>query len=319
MRRAELIATAGPRMLRPAWVRVLAGGSAVYAVLTAAAIDTQDVNLVPAVLVLGAALIPVAFVVYVFERLAVAPALLSPLVICFAGGGSLGVAAAALLEYQTLRNLGALPMLAVGLIEESVKMIVPAWLFARRRFRGAADGVLFGVAAGMGFAVMETMGYGLVELIRSGGRIGDAEQTLLVRGVLSPGGHAAWTGMVAAALWRTAAPSGRGRAWTALTGTFAAAVLLHALWDATDSAAVRLVVALVGMALLAVQIRRAAPQPAATGHAVRRAPSRRAGEDGHRVVAGAEAQQPARAAPDEVDRVLGPAVDGHDDGREVRP
>jgi RsiW-degrading membrane proteinase PrsW (M82 family) len=256
MRRAELIATAGPRILRSAWLRVLLGGSAVYAVLTAAAIDTQDINLVPAVLVLGAALIPVVFLAYVFERLAVAPALLLPLVVCFAAGGSLGVAAAAVLEYQTLRDLGALPMLAVALIEESVKMVVPAWLFVRRRFRGSADGVLFGVAAGMGFAVLETMGYGLVALIHSGGRIGDAEQTLLFRGVMSPGGHAAWTGLVAAALWRTAERSGRRRAGLALIGAFAAAVLLHATWDTTDSSAVRLLLAIVGTTLLAAQIRR---------------------------------------------------------------
>jgi hypothetical protein len=37
---------------------------------------------------------PVVFLVYIFERLAVGPALLLPLVICFAAGGSLGVAAA---------------------------------------------------------------------------------------------------------------------------------------------------------------------------------------------------------------------------------
>jgi protease PrsW len=202
------------------------------------------------------------------------------------------VAAAAVLEYQTLRDLGALPMLAVGLIEESVKMAVPAWLFLRRRYRGHADGVLFGVAAGMGFAVMETMGYGLVELIRSGGRIGAAEQTLLFRGVLSPGGHAAWTGMVAAALWRTTAPSGRSRAWMALIRAFAAAVLLHALWDTIDSTAVRLVLAIVGRTLLAAQIRRVAPPPSAeaTGDPIRRAPSQGPGQNGHRVVPRTEAQ-----------------------------
>jgi RsiW-degrading membrane proteinase PrsW (M82 family) len=166
------------------------------------------------------------------------------------------VAAAAVLEYQTLRDLGALPMLAVALIEESVKMVVPAWLFLRRRFREPAAGVLFGVAAGMGFVLMETMGYGLVELIQSGGRIGDAEQTLLARGVLSPGGHAAWTGLVAAALWRTDVRSGRRRAWIALVAAFAATVFLHALWDTTDSAALRLLVAIVGATLLAAQIRR---------------------------------------------------------------
>ena len=48
-------------------------------------------------------------------------------------------------------------MLAVGLIEESVKLAVPLWLFLRRRFPAPADGMLAGVAAGTGFAVLESM------------------------------------------------------------------------------------------------------------------------------------------------------------------
>jgi protease PrsW len=267
----EQIALAGRPMLRSAWLRVLIGGSIVYALLTAAALDTQDINLVPGVLVVGAALIPVVFLVYMFERLAATPRMLPALAICFAGGGSLGVAAAAVLEYQTLRDLGTLPMLAVGLIEESVKLVVPAWLFVRRRFRRPADGVLLGVASGMGFAVTETMGYGLVELIHTSGRIGSAEEVLLFRGLLSPGGHAAWTGLVCAALWGTATLTGRARAWTALIATFAAAVLLHALWDTTDSGVVRLAVAAVSATLLGAQVRRVG----------RRAPDRASGFTAH--------------------------------------
>jgi hypothetical protein len=59
-------------------------------------------------------------------------------------------------------------------------------------------------------------------------------------------------------LWRTDVRTGRGRAWIALVQAFAAAVLLHALWDTTDRIAVRLLLALVGTTLLAAQIRRVA-------------------------------------------------------------
>lgn len=56
---------------RSAWVRTLAGGLALYGLVTVATIATRDVNLVPSVLLLGAPLIPVTFVVYVFERLSI--------------------------------------------------------------------------------------------------------------------------------------------------------------------------------------------------------------------------------------------------------
>ena len=108
------------------------GGAAIYALVTGAAESTENIHLLPVVLLLGALLVPVTFVVYLFERLAVDPAVLPALMVCFWAGGSVGVAAAGFLEYETLRDLGALPMLAVGVIEESVKLAVPLWLLVAR-------------------------------------------------------------------------------------------------------------------------------------------------------------------------------------------
>jgi RsiW-degrading membrane proteinase PrsW (M82 family) len=246
-------------VLRSSWLLSLAGGSAIYALVTAAAVDTQNINLVPVVLLLGASLIPVTFVIYMFERLAVPATVLPALAITFAAGGSVGVAAASVFEYQTLRDLGTLPMLAVGVIEESVKLAVPLCLFLWGRFRAPADGVLFGVAAGMGFAVLESMGYGLAALIQSGGRIVAAEETLLLRGLLSPVGHAAWTGLVCAALWDTRVRDGRARAWLAVAAAFATAVALHTLWDSTDSPVAHAGIGLFSGMLLAARIRQARP------------------------------------------------------------
>jgi RsiW-degrading membrane proteinase PrsW (M82 family) len=231
------------------WLRTLVGGAAIYALVTVAAENTQNIHLLPVVLVLGALLVPVTFVVYLFERLSVSPAILPTLAVCFWAGGSVGVAAAGFLEYQTLRDLGTLPMLAVGVIEESVKLAVPLWLLLRGRFRSPGTGLLVGVASGMGFAALETMGYGLVALIQSRGQIGPAEEVLLIRGLISPLGHAAWTGLVCAALWR------RPRSWRIVAAAFVTAVALHALWDSTDDTLVRLAVGIVSGALLAAQIR----------------------------------------------------------------
>jgi RsiW-degrading membrane proteinase PrsW (M82 family) len=237
-------------VLRATWLRTLVGGAAIYGLVTLAALTTSNIDLVPDVLLLGALLVPITFVVYVFERLPVQPDIAPALAVCFGAGGSIGVAAASILEYQTLRDLGTLPMLAVGLIEEGVKLAVPLWLLLRGRFPSPGAGLLFGVASGMGFAALETMGYGLVALIQSNGRIGRTEEVLLIRGLLSPVGHAAWTGLVCAALWR------RPRSWRIVAVAFAAAVTLHALWDATDDTLVRVMLGMLSGALLLAQIRR---------------------------------------------------------------
>jgi RsiW-degrading membrane proteinase PrsW (M82 family) len=97
------------------------------------------------------------------------------------------------------------------------------------------SGITFGVAAGMGFAALETMGYAFVAFIQSGGNIGTLEETLLVRGLLSPAGHAAWTGLICATLWRERARLGRPVINRAVVGAFALAVVLHALWDMFNS------------------------------------------------------------------------------------
>jgi RsiW-degrading membrane proteinase PrsW (M82 family) len=242
------------RLTGNAWLRTFGAGLLLYLIVTVATVATDDPHLVPSLLMLGALLIPVTFVVYVFERLSVAADVLPALAGCFVVGGLVGTAAAAVLEYETLLDLGALPMLAVGLIEESVKLALPLVLFLRRRFLDPSAGVLLGVAAGMGFASFETMGYGLVELIQSHGSIGATEALLAVRGVLSPANHAAWTGLVCAVLWRARAGAD-SRLW--IPAAFMTAVVLHSLWDATSSAALREAVALVSIALLASQIRAA--------------------------------------------------------------
>lgn len=242
-------------VLRSGWLRTLVCGAAIYALLTAAAVNTQNVHLLPSVLVVGASLVPVTFVVYVFERLREQPVIVPALAITLAAGGSLGVTAASVLEYQTLRDLGTLPMLAVGLIEESVKLLVPALLLVRGRFRAPGHGLLIGVTAGMGFAALETMGYGLVALIASHGQIAAAEEVLLLRGLLSPVGHAAWTGLVCAALWRAYwAPAG-ARSWRAPAAAFVVAVCLHALWDSLDSVAAHVALGALSGALLMTQVR----------------------------------------------------------------
>ena len=86
-------------------------------------------------------------------------------------------------------------LIAVGLIEETAKLIVPALLLLLGRYRRPADGLLIGVASGAGFAVLETMGYGFVVLIISHGNLSAVDGVLMTRGLLSPAAHADLTGL----------------------------------------------------------------------------------------------------------------------------
>ena len=89
---------------------------------------------------------------------------------------------------------------------------------------------MIGVAVGTGFAVLETMGYAFVALLQSGGNVGAAEQTLFIRGLLSPAGHAAWTGLTCWGLWRFVLEP-TGKRFAGFLGMYALAVALHTTWD----------------------------------------------------------------------------------------
>src|SRR3954453_788710 len=190
-------------LLRRPWFQVLVVGLLLWLGLTWATVTTKNIHLVPSVIALGAFLGPVAFVIYVYDRARDVP--VPMLLWCFLVGGVLGITAASVLEYRTMMDLRALPTGAIGLIEESSKLLVPLAIFAIGKYPREADGLLFGVASGMGFAALESMGYGLNALFLSHGHIGEVERLLFVRGVLSPAGHGAWTGLVCAALWRARA------------------------------------------------------------------------------------------------------------------
>jgi RsiW-degrading membrane proteinase PrsW (M82 family) len=213
------------------WFQLLVSGLVFLALLDRAITTTQNLNYAPALLLIGAFLIPVTFVLWLYEHRWPDPPAPHVVVWCFVWGGVVGATIAGTLEYDTYRSLGILPLLAVGLIEELSKLLVPLVVYVLGRHRSEATGLLLGVASGMGFAALETMGYGFVAFLVSHGNLGLIETILLVRGLLSPAGHAAWTAEVTATLWRERAQTGHGLWRRATLRAFALAVVLHALWD----------------------------------------------------------------------------------------
>lgn len=243
---------------RHAWIGVLVIGTALFLVVERTLVATQSPNLVPTAILLGAAVVPAAFVAFISGRRL--PYTVTGSVIGSAAflGGVIGTIVAGTLEFDAQHDLGGLPMIGVGLIEETSKLIVPlAILLIWSHYRSAANGVLVGVAVGAGFAALETMGYGFTTLLESRGSITDTVDTLLLRGLLSPAGHMAWTGIATAALFAAAESGWQARKVRAFAVAFVVAVGLHAAWDSQSSFIGTGVVAIVSLGALGWTVHRA--------------------------------------------------------------
>ena len=250
-------APARPGVRRPAWIAVLVVGAALFLAVERTLVATQNPNFVPSAILLGAAIVPAAFLTFVYGRRL--PYDVSPPVVLTAAflGGIIGTVVAGTLEYDAQRDLGFLPMVGVGLIEETSKLIIPlAVLIFFARYRKQADGLLIGVAAGAGFAALETMGYAFVTLIQSKGSITDTVDVLLLRGIMSPAGHMAWTGISATALYAAAEAGWSGRRVGGFLGAFVLAVALHTAWDSQESLIGTAIVAVVSLAALGWTVHR---------------------------------------------------------------
>ena len=128
---------------RHAWIAVLVVGTVLFFVEERALVATQNPNLVPSAILLGASIVPLAFVAFVYGR---RPPDSVPGIAVAASAfldGVIGTIVAATLEFDVLRDLGGLPMLGVGLIEETSKLLVPlALLLVLRTHRTRADALL---------------------------------------------------------------------------------------------------------------------------------------------------------------------------------
>jgi len=196
------------RFWRRHWFQIFVSGLVLLFLVERTLVATANPNFVPSAILLGAFLVPVTFTTYLYERLPNWDVPLPPLAICFIWGGVLGTVVAGTLEFDVMRSLEFLPKLGIGVIEEGAKLILPLVFYFLGRYRSEAAGIVLGVATAMGFAAIETMGYGFTSLLASKGNLGVLDEVLLFRGLMSPAGHAAWTGLVCAVLWRERVKAG---------------------------------------------------------------------------------------------------------------
>ena len=260
--------------LQHKWFQILVSGLVLLYAIQRVLIATQNINFVPSLILLGSFLVPVVFVTYLNEKLPNRDFPFAPIAICFLWGGVVGTLVAGSLEYATLRSMSITSIFGVGLIEETAKLIFPVGFYLAGRNRSEANGIVLGTACAMGFAALETMGYSFVALLHYKGNLTALDTVLFARGLFAPAGHAAWTGLVCAVLWRERERAGRAVINRKVIGAFLTAVTLHALWDIFQSLRGRtvisalilellsLLVAFISIGLLDRRVKESLPKPA---------------------------------------------------------
>ncbi len=183
-----------------AFVRFLLLSAAVFGLFAWAWFRFGNRYLIPGMILVGSFAIPCSILVFFFEMNVARNVSLYQIIKLLLVGGIVSVVVSLLFfQWTSLDNwLGAM---SAGVIEESGKALTLLLVVRKRRYPWTLNGMLFGATVGTGFAVFETSGYALVSGIDNGP---DAMfQTIYQRGALSVlGGHALWTALVGAALWR---------------------------------------------------------------------------------------------------------------------
>jgi RsiW-degrading membrane proteinase PrsW (M82 family) len=207
---------------RRPWLGMFLGGLGLWLATVVVTFATQNVNLVPTIILLGSFLVPVTFVAYAFghgDEVVTAQRILT----AFVYGGVLGVLGASVLEAEFLKHPWIGTYLGVGLIEEAVKL-AGLWLLARRLPRYTMrDGIVLGAAVGFGFAALESAGYAFNALFTANGlSLLNLVETEVLRGILAPVGHGLWTAIVGGVVFAAAAGRGRLRLTGGVVGGYRA-------------------------------------------------------------------------------------------------
>jgi RsiW-degrading membrane proteinase PrsW (M82 family) len=134
----------------------------------------------------------------------------------------------------SVADLSWLGASSAGIIEEIGKLATVVLIVRGQRNRFILNGLLFGAAVGAGFAAFESAGYAFWDAFARTGSIDETARTIMLRALLSPLGHVAWTAIAAGALWRVKGgkPFELSMLFDAsFLKTFLIPVALHMLWN----------------------------------------------------------------------------------------
>jgi len=193
----------------------------------------KNSNLIPGLIMVGSFAVPISTLLFFFEINAPRNFSLYQVIrLLFLGGILSLIFSLFLFQLTDYFGLGLLGASLAGLVEEPGKLFALLTVAGIAKYRYKLNGLLFGAAVGTGFAAFESAGYAFRFLLRHGD---DAmSNVILVRGMLSPFGHIAWTAMVGGALWRV--KGDKKFSFKMLTDlgflrVLAVAAVLHMLWN----------------------------------------------------------------------------------------
>jgi RsiW-degrading membrane proteinase PrsW (M82 family) len=224
------------RWPRPwSFLRILAAGAVLFGFFVVGEQMFHNTNLLPGLILTGSFAAPVAMVVFFYEMNVVRNISVYHLARLFLLGGVASVFLALLIDslFPIDTLLGA-P--AAGITEEVAKLVIVITALKLMRLGPKSfllNGLLIGASVGAGFAAFESAGYAFRALL--GGIPGSgALNNIVMRGVLSPFGHIAWTAIAAGALWRVSEANTLSLAIlrdARFLRLFGLVVGLHAVWD----------------------------------------------------------------------------------------
>jgi RsiW-degrading membrane proteinase PrsW (M82 family) len=236
----------------PPWWAVLLIGLALWIAAVVSVFVTQDLIVLPTVVLLGSFLVPVTAVVWYLDHDS-SPAL-SPrrIVSAFLIAGVLGILAASFLEFWLVYGPGLRGNLKVGLIEEFVKAAGIVVLALGLRTYTTRDGMVLGAAVGFGFAALESSGSALAALFVVQGQhltlsLSSVVFTELVRGVLAPFGHGLWSAILGGVIFHAAARKGHLRLTWSVLVAYLVVSLLHGAFDVFGTVTAYIVISAIGL------------------------------------------------------------------------
>jgi RsiW-degrading membrane proteinase PrsW (M82 family) len=243
--------TKSARGWAPRWWLVLPIGLVLWIATVADAFYTNNLILLPTIVLLGSFLVPVTGVVWYLDH-DPSPAL-SPrrVVSAFILAGVLGALAASTLEYWLVFGPGLFGNLKVGLIEEFVKGALIVVFALGIRSYTTRDGMVLGATVGFGFAALESSGYALASLFVVQGHqlflsLPSVVLNELVRGVLAPFGHGLWSAILGGVIFH-AARNGRLRPTLAILITYIGVSLMHGAYDSFGGIVGYIVISIIGI------------------------------------------------------------------------
>lgn len=216
------------------FVRALLDTSVVYLLFVLCWDMFENTNLLPGLIMTGCFAFPLATVLFFFEvNVRRNVSLYQVIRLVFLGGVVSLLFSLALFELP-LGDMEWLGASIAGLVEEPGKLLALLVVARSTRYRYKLNGLLFGACVGVGFSAFESMGYAFNSLVEAE-EIGEVTDNILLRGVLSPFAHEAWTAIAGAALWRV--KGNRPFKFKMLQDArflrpFAVSVIMHMIWNA---------------------------------------------------------------------------------------